>query len=513
MSLMNESKINTLFKVGIILISLSALVLVFTAGMTQDVSFDAAFNLQVAKSISHDLVYASTYNPSYINDYRITTNGPLQYLCALLLTIFGDRLGLALTLTLVAFFFLYSAKKYSSLAWLLCITIIFTSATFSDQLTSFLGEITALGFLILGLHTISNAPLSRNEAATLAMGSVFFGFAISTKLISGVVIPFLAFGVCALHQPKLTWANFTSTTVRAIAVSLGALGVFIASFYFSSFTSELLVKFLHAGSLDMPPTAPGLGKFIEHHFWQRSTAAGRYMLHLDSFSNPLTLPLIFLASALLLVSSIFWAPLVLLCGYILISGMDERRIMLIYFPLLLAAAWYASKQLRQVSETRNQFITSRIMPAAFVATTLLLIAPQIMQKGTRPGLFLQTDKFEKLLSLKRSDLASFPVNPDIIRMSQIISATPGKVLTSGWWQFPEYQLASGRNFYDRTAPAPAEQLKGRADLLLLFDKSFKWYPETSIALCSDVIAEMGDLVFCRFKPDTRLNLRVGIEES
>lgn len=512
-SIKKSRKAVRFIKVGFILLSLFALICVFVTAMTKELSYDAAFNLQIAKSLASDLVYSSTYNPGYIHDYRVTTNGLLQYLCALLLSVFGNRLGLALTLTLVAAAFFYAAKKYSPAAWLLCITIVFTSANFSDQLTSFMGEITSMVFVILGLHTLSNRTAARSDTAAIVMAGVFFGFATTTKLISGVVVPFLAFGACATHDPKLTWPNFKSTTVRAIQVSIIALAVFVAEFYFSTFISQLMVKFAHAGSAEIPPSAPGLWKFIEHHFWQGSTSPKEMMLHLGSFSNAVTLPLIFIAIGLLLSFSLFWSPLVLLIACLLISGMYERRAIPIFFPLMLAGAWVASKKLEEMKERNGKFSISGGLPVLYIAAILFLVVPQLFQKDIRKALALNPDEVSQLLALNRSDFQIFPADQRVLSMASIIKAAPEKVLTSGWWQFPEYQLASGKHFYDRTAPEPVALLQGKPDLLLLFDKSSAWYPETSMELCSSVVKEIENLVLCRFKPGTRLNIRSGAEKS
>ena len=81
---------------------------------------------------------------------RVTTNGFIQYLAALDFRLFGDRLGLAITLALIATFPLIACLRYSLKTFAAFVVLMISYPLFVVLMTSFWGEIAALGFLMLG---------------------------------------------------------------------------------------------------------------------------------------------------------------------------------------------------------------------------------------------------------------------------------------------------------------------------------------------------------------------------
>ena len=127
---------------------------VFLTVWVQPLGFDDAFNLQIAKSLSRSFIYQSTYLPRYIYDARITTNGPIQYLGAGNITLFGDRLGLCVTLMMASSFLMYATYRYSTNAFIALLVLIYSYPPVLSLMNVFFGEIIACGFLILGIDSV-----------------------------------------------------------------------------------------------------------------------------------------------------------------------------------------------------------------------------------------------------------------------------------------------------------------------------------------------------------------------
>lgn len=488
---------------------------VFFVSYIQPLSFDDSYNLQIAKSLANNFVYQSSYFPRYIYDHRITTNGAMQYLGALNLKVFGDRIGLGLTLSIVVVFMLGSCLKYSVKTFSAAIVLLVSYPLFNELIATFLGEICALGFLLLGAH-FTRKKLLTTEASSYRNIDLFeamsYGLAISTKLVLVVILPFILIGLyCSAKrlEPKALIEAVLWTTVTY----LWSVLVFVAFFYFSCLHSQVSLILFGRDASEFIVSEPGFWRFVKHHFWQQGALSNENMLNFHSYSRVWVLFLLIASAVLLVRVSIGWIPFVLLTLLMLAFGhMHERRLFLVIAPAFLLS----------VDRIFANFGEAKFSPfrlssfARFVPDiSVLIIWCYVLISGLHAGMpsSLMASRFDATkdkLFQWRANENSFVLRAQSMEVLKTLQQDTTPVVTSGWWQYPDLQLVLGRSFYDRMDSGVAVYLK-QTPALLLFDPTNKSWPETSIEMCSEVLVSKPGIVLCRYKTGLPLNKRWGVD--
>ena len=504
----------------------------FFVSYVQPIGFDDAFNLQIAKSLSEYFIYQSTYYPRFIYNHQVTTNGLIQYLAAFDIKLFGDRFGLALTLSLISIFTLGTLLKYSWKTFVAVVALLVSYPFINLLMTAFKGEISALGFMFLGAY-YTKRHISKSEESglirhSLLMSSVCYGLAISTKLISGVVLPFFVFGLyySSTNFDKRKSINAFKNTSIAYVLSLV---IFALIFYFSTLHSQLFLILYENTNSDIPVSNLGLIKFIQDHFFQQSSVTD-FMLKTDAFSVNWLLPLIFSSLLLLVVSSCGWIPFAIIVTLIIAVGnLNERRLFLFFAPAILIASCYIFSELKSYLEERRNYSCYANLVSSFVVISIWMYALVVgFQKmplsfaespnNNRCPLFSyfslawpNLSYAKKSISCTGSHCNNFVVGDPGEKVIEAIRNEKSPVIVSGWWQYPELQLSSKISFYNRIESSGiAKKLQG-ASPLLLFNPSIKSWPETSIKMCSRVIIELPDVVLCYYDISLPLNQRWGVK--
>ena len=495
---------------------------VFLVIYFQPIQFDDSYNLEVAKSLSKYFIYQSTYYPRYIYDFRITTNGLIQYIAAFNIKMFGDRTGLALTLALISVFTLGALLKYSWKTFFAALALLLSYFYFSYLLTLFLGEMSALGFIFLGAY-FTNRQISKPEDSSLVrhsllMSSVCYGLAISTKLISGIVLPFIVFGLFynsrSIDKRLLIHAIKNTAIVYVIS-----LVFFVFMFYFTVLHSQVFLNLEPNTNPDIPTLSLGIIKFVRHHFFQQS-GASEYMLKTQDFSNDWIFPLLILSLLIMIISSYGWIPFavitILLIGF---SGMNERRLFLFITPVLLIASCYILTDIKGYFATRKGFlqyfnVTMNIMIACVWVYALINGFQRVTPLFSQTYSLYLNHSWPKFNFAQNSSFGSdyndFIVGDTDKKVIEAINNEKSPVIVNGWWQYPQLQLRSNISFYDRSVSSVAKQLQGTSPLLL-FDPSINSWPETSIKMCSRVIIELPNVILCYYDTSLPLNHRWGIQ--
>lgn len=489
---------------------------VFFEAYGQPLGFDDAFNLQPAKSLAERFIYQSTYYPRHIYDYRITTNGPIQYVAALGLGLFGERAGLAATVALLTAFAMWASLTYSARAFAAALVLFVAYPTFNQLSCTFFGEITALGLLLLGMHFTRKLASSDDPGERLRAqraSGIAYGLAISTKLVVGVFVPFMLIGLLLPAGP-FNRAR-TLTALRAALAAYGvALLVFAGLFYASVAHSQVALVATGRDSADFLVDNPGLLRFVKYHFWQHAAVTSGNMLSPRSYSAPWVLPLLFASMALLAVRSRGWIPLVAFTLFLIVQGhLHERRLFFAVVPILLIAADLVLRDIR-AGDLRHS-VRRRAAPAHVLGFALaagwLWILGSVGAQGVSAS--LGSVRFERLrtqlLQAGTTD-NRFVIRREWVEVAEAIRSQELPIITSGWFQFPGLQLRSRRSFYDRTAPEVAALLRDRP-VLLLFDPDNRTWPETSTAMCARTVASGPEVHLCEYDMKLPLDHRWGTQ--
>jgi hypothetical protein len=263
-----------------------------------------------------------------------TTNGFIQYLAALDFRLFGDRLGLAITLALIATFPLIACLRYSLKSFAAFVVLMISYPLFVVLMTSFWGEIAALGFLMLGA-SFTRLKLRNSQSSRLFSNTVWsaicYGLAISTKLIAAIALPFILFGLF-YRSRRFDKIVFLTAVRNTVSTYLLSTIVFILIFYVSVFHSKVFLAIFGQSVSDFV-SYPGLLKFIEGHFSQAHEHLGfSTMLSFNEFDSGWLLPLFFASLALLVYASLGWVPFAISAFVLLtIGGLNDRRLFLFYY--------------------------------------------------------------------------------------------------------------------------------------------------------------------------------------
>ena len=497
---------------------------VFFAAYVQPLDHDGSFNLQVAKSLANNFVYQSTYYPRYIYDGCVTTNGFIQYLAALDFRLFGDRLGLAITLALITTFPLIACLRYSLKTFAAFVVLMISYPLFVVLMTSFWGEIAALGFLMLGASftrlKLRNSQSSPGLFSNTVGSAICYGLAISTKLIVAIALPLILFGLFYTSR-RFDKILFVTAIRNTVSTYLLSMIVFILVFYVSVFHSEVFLVIFGQSVSDFV-SDPGLLKFIEGHFSQAREHIGfSTMLSFDAFDSGWLLPLFFASLALLVYASLGWVPFAISVIILLtIGGLNDRRLFLFIIPGILLAADYtfceAGRFFQAVRKYRYNVVS---IVLNIIVLSIWIYA--LVYSDSPAGLAAQLDSPFTLLKTKfdsakhsLEQLAqgnnNFVVTQSEIDVAEAIKRANAPVITSGWWQFPALQLFSKTSYYDRMDPSVPSHLQGTHPLLLI-DPANKAWPETSVQMCTRIIIETPDHVLCYYDMKLPLNYRWGID--
>lgn len=434
------------------------LLLVYALGRSTGIDFDSAYNLEVAQSLARHFVYAQTYQPASIYPAAITSNGPMQYVAALIVLITHNA-AVAATLTACAGTLLFASGLYRLRLWLALMPLAFFLkwTLFATLSSHFLGEIWAAGFLVHGIAWL------RKDA--LGWAALAFAGAIATKLLCIALVPLIL----------LAWALPRRAPVPAATIFALSVAGFILQFAFSV---------LHSNGWAIGGVAPLLSSFVARHL---SLGESAQAVPLQQMTRQLTqspgllfVSIVGLAGAVLTPATI---PLLAATAYLLVArGFSQRELM----PFFLAIATLGTLELAQfVERTRNVRRLAPALVACFIA--LVVVFPTQL-----PWPFPLAASSDALTYEVQTATGRFLVSPafiDAIRKQRY-------VLTSGWWQLPDLSVNWGFTFYDRTWPGAASF--PRAQTALLFDRTNPDYPITKVQQnCGHILAIDGPLVLCR----------------
>lgn len=486
-------------------------VIIGAASWMTPIEYDGAYNFQVAQSLQKKFTYQTRYVPSKVYDDRVTTNGPIQYFMAVMIGIFDLDLGRSIALGTIAglaavIFFLYSQQSF----YLYCLLLLLWPS-FAWTHINFWGELFAIAMTMAALiawegwfsEVMIHAPSQGRVLFKLCrspyflLSGLFLGMAISTKLMAAPASLLLLFCLVIYklrEKPK--------SGLRAHDVHLWLL-LFIlpCSIALVIFGIQFSVSILHSGG-HLGTIWPTLKLFIESHFQQAEVAASR----LDASrwqpkaeSLPSLIVLLALLIYLLRRHVIFLLPGIAIAALLFAGQFKLRRIMTLMLPVMLLAA----KEI----QASNPVINKSARPAfpdwplvgvgvilivgAFFSNQpvpLLKIISQFHCKGAQPNQLFYPGKATK------DNL----YDPNLIPK---IEALPGRIFTSGWYQFPEISLRTQTVFYDRFASENFSLLlPNSSPCFLLFDSEGPRDNTTEQDLCGEILHRRGSLILCQYRP-------------
>lgn len=487
--------------------AIGALLIVASTYYAYDVptDFNQAYNFQITEAIAKSFCYCTRYHPTVVFPSASSTNGILYYVGAAFYAMTGSMdtsvLGVVAVGTALLVIALFCLAPWLILVAALLFVIWPTQdATF----LSFLGELWALGFALLGIWLLRAVEvrsgwlaLFRSNQFRLAV--LCFGLSMESKLIAVAATGTIPL---AIFYEKFALDTRSRPTLSAVLRTLGAGA---ACFAGSAICLFLVVSFSVAHSLRAPfavgQMAQAVASFVGDMFVGHGAALVQAHDSLGGFASgisqiPIAVILLVVAAAVALLYEnpgyvVFIVTTLGLCGTLL--AIDPRYTVIPFDLIVYLGAMAAYKLRLRVS----------IIPAAFavaLAVTVLTRTPfygTLLARGASTGLNLSTNAV---------DTAAGPYAHPYVYSQELVRDLRQHryVLTSGWWQMPEISSRYGLTFYDRMAIENAGLWN--QDSVLLFDRYNHDWPETSRAAnCGFVIDVDGPLVLCRPRPDVPLD--------
>jgi hypothetical protein len=479
----------------------------WTAFTSPLAGFDSAYNLQVTESLRTNFIYSSKYHPLILNP-EITTNGLVQYLTAIFINVLGERIGLSVALGLFSFTMLASVLMYSRTAFLF-VSLLFMGWRMMFQLsTQFLGEIFSLAMLILMVSVLkrigADSSTKIKQETMIALAGIFLALAAQTKLLAGVVGLLIVFGL--LIRPKELGKKSINASSKTFLKLAGWASFSFVGFYVFSYTHSVIFASMQSIEVD----SSNLLMFVLQHIYQGVVQGAQPQVPFDYLESAVVMiSMLITASSLLLNRSWSWLPLVLIAfSYMFTSGANERRVFLfiaVIFILAVGEAKFKRSQSGLVlvrRDWRTKSIEKFLLLTLFVLVFLQLIFSTYGKSGPISMFSANFDRVEKLsYSLGQKYL----VPNEYQEIVRLIGDAPGPILTSGWYQFPEIQLWSGKVFFDRMDSGTPDLLGPHQRMFLLFSPKILAWPTTPMELCGEVIYSSIDLTFCEFNSEFPLS--------
>jgi len=509
-------KFNTssVIKVGILFTGLTVSFLsaatVFLVSLTTPLSgYDAAYNMQVAYSLADEFIYAPNYH-KIVYAPEITTNGAIQYLLAAAMSIFGERVGLSLVLAVVVFLLFVGTFALSRSSFIVLTTLFLFWSPFFSLSIQFLGEVFSAACIVFGLFFLfreKELPKVRFcfDYLPLITSGIFFSLATQTKLVSLLVVFPIALGA-VLSQSTLGVHSYKTVPLKLLAILLPSIAFFVIGYVFSAWHSW---QSIGAGENEFRRSS--LTDFLMSHL--RQTTSRENSAPWDYMSDShIILPIMIASGAFLVIWSLWWTPLIfVVSAYLFTGGANDRRVFLFTLILLIiAASEYGRRSIRRMpgSGQDNGSKRTRSISALATASITLHLVLAFSSISNQEIVFQKTASSISALAkeLSTGQFSSKHVIPaSQASMIQNLKAIEDPILTSGWWQFPEYGIWGELEFHDRMDLDLPERLGSRERLYLLFDESINAWPETSVDLCSREIYRDDTIVLCLFRDDVPLN--------
>jgi len=482
-------------------------ILVSSATWMEHITFDDAFNFQVALSLADKFVYSSTYIPQHIYNPDITTNGPLQYFMAMCIKMGGIDVGRAVGLGLVGGLCATVVYCFSRKAFVVYILMFLFWPLFVAINCLFLGEVFEISMILIGLivwgkwcrecvdYSGGNYPhriLWGNKY--LWLSSIAFGFAISTKLLAISVVSVFLF-LCTM---VVIWDKNTDYVVNRWG-QISLLFILPLSFSIVIFIAQFSVSILHSTG-QVQTIFPHLWQFVIGHFKQGIHATRVYTIsqELNLFQKNLCGILALAVSLVVLLKKhhIFIVLVICFLIFFFLLHFDIRRLS----PLIIVSIFIAAKTFdsQKIIKSQSGFEGFDFACTLQIGLFVSLILGGIMASNYKPS-FL----FSKLASFS---LQGVPPNYAFVTRSQsfydnsllgIIRNLDGPIFFTGWWQFPEISLRSGVHFYDRFAEENHNIFQEDRPNYLLFNSAFE--PKIENSMCGIILYKDHNLVLCEHK--------------
>ena len=473
------------------------------------IDFDGAMHFQVAESLRDNFTYKSRYEPSKVYYPKITTNGPLQYFMASMISLFGLDKGRSLALGSVAggaavISFLYCWQSFILYSLLIVFWPIFFAAH-----TLFLGEVFTISMMMAGFMNWERWSqdayiIARSTAIdrwktilfsrNLLYSGLFFGCAISTKLFSAPSILLLLF--CLAIDNYIISSDIKSlfkSPVVAVAIVVPyviAIAIFILQFYVST---------LHSGA-DTTTSFILFKEFIESHMRQSRIISLRNINHIAMLKYQLVIIVIYVMIFLFMLRKHMIMTIIIVASIVLTLwfNLNQRRIMPLTVPFMLISMriiWKESiGEIIVKSNIINRYYLVAVAAIIMMTVDVLSSTPiTIVNTMLRFSLKGAAHNVARISSKPGDRVYHNTLLPMLTRLT-------GPVFTSGWWQYPEISLRTGMIFYDRFAPENRQLLNNANQSFLLFSSNNQEDRLTERSLCGNILYRDGSLVLCRFSP-------------
>lgn len=473
----------------------------------QPLQYDESYNLQVARSLAEHFSYSTLYAPPQILNPAITTNGPAQYIAALVLLLTHNVILTAIIASALAML-LVALGAYLVRPWLVAvIAILFLRwDVFFYVATNFVGEMWAVGFALLAFvflrRGLESGTFADKAVRKYILGAIaFFGLAISSKLLIAIAILALLVGVLATDGARKHLAGLPLVQYVIIGTTYiggSAIAAFVVVMAFSVLHSVRHVS-------DALALVSLISGFVAHHFLIAHTAHAGGSLPLLSRLHDVNaaVAVLFVAAVGLLTwrNPAYLAIAAVTLLPFIAYNFSERQLA----PFIVLTLVFGLEEGRQLCAQIDGRLGLQkgVVALATGFVGVLFVALVCHLANIR---FIGTT-FEKEARAASTPYAVSTSRGEYYYHAGLISAIKNQkyVVTSGWWQFPEISIRWGLQFYDRINAANSS-LTGRRDVALLLDNGNRYWPLTSVdANCGKILYTDGPLVLCRYKPGVSLN--------
>lgn len=449
--------------------------------------FDDSLNMQTSVALAEEFVYRNGYNPTELFGFTVSTNGPIQYVMAGAIKLFGIQSARVIVLNLLFLFFLGGLFFASPVALAMCCALLFLWPTFLYSSAHFLGEVSAVAFCLWAVGFIERWK-TNGKRANLVWAGLFFGAAISTKLLTVFLVPVLVF---ILFWEKRRLIKHYPEAVGCVLI---ALATFVFGYYLSIFHSFLFSHWSGAGITADTPIWRGLIFFIKEHFWAHSTAAGVPHRFFEAFYLSPWLGVLLLGTAPFAIYKnravvVIWAMAV---GLILFSKLNERRLLPFLFFLPFFAFFYLPKWWEDL-KSRSRLGLDVYMAVGVFAVFLAAFSVSVWRSwGLVRSVYVTAQIIDPVIP-ERNFHEQFGL------LDKFVQSSPYPIITDGWWQFPQLSLFSGVNFYDRMRGENYSTLLAAEKVYLLFRVGLgpDW-PRIKNSVCSKIVYEVNIHTLCEF---------------
>jgi hypothetical protein len=320
-----------------------------------------------------------------------------------------------------------------------------------------------------------------------------------------IVVP-IALGAI-LSQNKLGIHSNKSILIKLLAVWLPTIFFFVIGYAVSVWHSWESI-----GKRANDFKQSSLTEFLLSHL--RQTTSRENSAPWDYISDPfIILPIMIVSASFLLIRSLWWTPLIVVIGsFLFTGGANDRRVFVFTLILLIIAATeYSRRSRRRTAATVQDYNgdqRTRSISALKTASTTLYLVLAFSSISTQEIVFQKT---ASSISALAKEVNSGGLSPNHLipssqaSMIQKLRAIEDPILTSGWWQFPEYRIWGDFEFHDRMDLELPGRLGSPERIYLLFDESITAWPKTSIDLCSREVYRDETVVLCLFRDDLPLN--------